>query len=231
MIMSTASKVLMALAFSVSASSSAWAQEPASGAGAFPPPAQGGVKSYRHASTAAEGFLRGWADLYRADGERNYNNAGAALILEYARRAHLDNRLKYAEVFWAKRALYEANQAAQRPPRREPVHSAANVKVVVPPQLVDPNQPGFLWPAGFNRPEFTQSIAQLTQLFAQRTPSNSGLGSESHWKIRNATLTLRAELAHQIKSIPGYEYTEAKRFLDKIMYTAEQPVQMQVAAN
>jgi hypothetical protein len=126
----------MALAFSVLASSSAWAQEAASGAAAAPPPAQGGMQSHHHASTAGEGFLRGWADLYRGDGERNYNNAAATLILEHARTAHLNNRLRYAEVFWAKRELYEAYQAANRRPRPEHVIQPTANRVAIP-QSVD----------------------------------------------------------------------------------------------
>jgi len=198
---------------------------------AFPPPAQGGVKSYRHASTAAEGALRGWADLYRADGERNYNNAAASLIFEHARRAHLDNRLRYAEVFWSKKELYEAYQAAHRRPRPEPVEVGPSIKPVAAPQPVDLSQPGFIWPAALNRPELAPSRDQLTVLFSQRTPGNSGLGSESHWLIRNAALKLRAELVHRIKELPPFEYVEAKRFIDQVMVTAELPVQIQVAAN
>ena len=95
--MKTMPAMVVMLAFGALQAASSPAQEVSSGSGSFPPPAQGGVQTYRHASTAAEGALRGWADLYRAQGEYNYNTASAALIFEHARRANFDNRLRYAE--------------------------------------------------------------------------------------------------------------------------------------
>jgi hypothetical protein len=201
----------------------------------FPPPAQGGVVSYRHASTAAEGVLRGWADLTRARGEYNYNTAAASLIFEHARRAHLDNKLHYAEVFWAKKQLYESNVAELKRIRSEnsvkpqPVAQVAEVDVAL--TLVDPSQPGFDWPIAFNRPEFARSRAQLAALFSQRTPANSGRGSENHWHVRNAVLEARATLADLTRQLAPFEHGEARRFLDQVMYTAEQPIEVKVAVN
>jgi hypothetical protein len=233
--MKTMSSILVVLAIGMVPASLLADDAPSGSLSSAPPPAQGGVQSYRHASTAAEGFLRGWADVYRAQGEYNYNTAAASLIFEQARRAHLDNKLHYAEVFWAKKQLYASNQAElkrlqlQNSIEAQPAAQVAAVPVVV--QLVDPSQPGFAWPQAFNRPELIRSREQLAVLFSQRTQLDSGRGSENHWLIRNATLAARATLAHMVKELPPPEYIEAKQFLDRVMFTAEQPAEAKVATN
>ena len=220
----------------VLAAASADAQESGtSGGRVYPPPAQGGVQSYRHASTLQEGILRGRADLIRGWGEYNYNTASAALIFEDAKKANYENQLRHAETFWAKKALYESIQAAKKAERtklREHRLETRNLPAAfpVPQASIDPSQPGFVWPQALLRPEFAYARGQLVSLFAQRTPSNSGASSQNYWLIRNATLQMRNGLADIVREIPGGQYAEALQFIQLVGNEARQPVQIKVAA-
>src|SRR5690606_15137586 len=59
----------------------------------------------RHSSTAAEGAMRGAAAYVRAAGAANLDHSLAAMNYQEAVRRSLENTLKYAETYYARRDL------------------------------------------------------------------------------------------------------------------------------
>jgi hypothetical protein len=204
------------------------------GGSTFPQPAQSPPIAYRHASTLQEGIRRGAADMIRAAGEYNYNTAAAALIFEEARKANFGNRLYYAETYWAKKSLYEQQLATRKTRRLEATiakPAVEPVKLRLPLAPIDPGQPGFVWPAAFEHPAFAASRQRVTALFAERTPDNSGPGSQSYLRIVNTTAEMKSLLSDLIREMPPMAYVEARGFLDRLAHEAGQPAVLKVAVN
>ena len=55
---------------------------------------------YNSASTAAEGYANGVSNIISAQGQRNLSNSQAAINLEQARSANIDNQVKSVNAYW-----------------------------------------------------------------------------------------------------------------------------------
>jgi hypothetical protein len=165
-----------------------------------------------------------------------YNGAAAALIWEEARKAAYANEFRHAETFWAKKLLHKSQVAALKArPTLVPVEPIAKpvlepVAVRLPKLTIDPSQPGFVWPLAFNHPSFNAPREQITALFAQRSPANSGLQSPNYLLILNKTVEMKSLLSDLVRELPSMSYVEARQFLDSLAYSASQPVPLKVAA-
>jgi hypothetical protein len=125
--------------------------------------------------------------------------------------------------------------AALKTPRHvvEPVEKpeAAPVSLRLPELPIDPSQPGFIWPSAFDHPAFANARGRMTDLFAQRTPANSGVGSESAVRIRNTATEMRTLLSDLVRVLPPMAHVEARKFLERVVFSASQPVVVKVALN
>ena len=74
---------------------------------------------YHHASTALEGQLRGTADVIDALGRHALLKAESRIRSEIAYGLHLENMLRYAATYWAKRELRDIALANERARRRQ----------------------------------------------------------------------------------------------------------------
>ena len=68
------------------------------------PPSQnvyggGGYFGGSHASTAAEGQLRGMGDLVRSQGQANLSNSAAAINYSVARKNEIENRNQWTHTY------------------------------------------------------------------------------------------------------------------------------------
>ena len=77
-----------------------------------------GYRGGYHASTAAEGYQRGMADIIRSRGQANLMNAQAAGYLEDARAKYLENRYRATEIYYERRKIYQQEQAAKHAKRK-----------------------------------------------------------------------------------------------------------------
>jgi hypothetical protein len=123
-----------------------------------------------HASTAAEGYGRGMADVIRAQGEANAKNAEAASTLEDARTKNIDNRLKATEAFYERRRIRNEYKSAERAQRRYTVSRRSEL-APLQPQEVDPTTGSIDWPELLTAPEYTEYRGIFDQIFAQRAAS------------------------------------------------------------
>jgi len=178
----------------------------------------------RHSSTHAEGFQRGMADVIRSSGEANLRNSEAAINMEAARSANMDNHLKYTETYFEMRKMNTAyrqqeageritQQAAERIAReRAPSRIAA--------ENLDPVTGGIEWPAILLDGRYDEFTKPLNDLFSQRAETGGSIGSGGYGDIRAACDGLMAALRENIREYPSNQYLEARKFVEQLSFEA-----------
>ena len=225
-------RTTLALLFFAFASVAARAQE----SGSYPAPLQGPSDGgYHHASTFAEGHLRGLAELSRGHGEYNYNTALANLVMQDAYSRSLDNEVKKTETFFKKRQINAYARMAEQTPRASPEAIARFNKERTPkrlaPRQFDAASGTIHWPAAFKGEGYAPWRGRIGYLFSRRTVQDSGLGSENHKEVEELTRDMRMMLDKQVREMSPSEYIVAKKFIDSLGYEARFELQPQSVAS
>ena len=177
-----------------------------------------------HASTLAEGLLRGQAARIEAEGRYNYDTSAAAINLQTAYEQALDNDRKKTETYFEKKQLNDSYRAAARARRvtREQVERISQNNL---PDRLDVSQfnaeTGQInWPRSLQKPRFDEHRDRFDALFAARTAADSGIGSENYRDVRLAYRAFRDELSLEARHISADEYTVSRNFVDALHYEA-----------
>jgi hypothetical protein len=184
-----------------------------------------------HSSTAAEGFLRGRAEVIRAAGEFNYTTSLALINIEEARSRYIDNRAKWTETYFAMRKTNQGYREAERGyrPTQEVLNrisQEASPDRLTPSQL-DPSLRTIFWPALLSGGDFDSLRTQLDQLFSVQRPNNSGLGTENFREIAALTAEMQTLLDSKLNQLHPDEYLAARRFISSLAYEARFPAGQQ----
>ena len=187
----------------------------------------GNYGSYHHASTAAEGYLRGAAAAIHAQGEYNRMTAQAMLAAEQARQLRIQNHELAVRTRYA---IQQANQQARANARRPRItnEEAEQMAAKARPSQLSPRafnaQTGHIsWPAALAGKEFGQARQQMESLFARRV-SSGRLGDDDVVRANEVAKTILTKLKGQVRKIRPMEYTAALRFSQQLAYEARQPV-------
>lgn len=167
--------ILGSLCFSLNAQSS-YGQSMTSGFsysynGPAPAPSAGyGWGFGYHSSTAFEGYARGRADVIRAKGEANLNNALAQREWESAYKQFLENRVNRVRTFYERREIYNQQQAKVYAERRDKLEARLErIRLTdLTPQEFDPATGHVAWPTLLADEAFSDYSAWFDQLFAER---------------------------------------------------------------
>jgi len=183
-------------------------------------------QAYHHASTAAEGRLRGMADLARSQGQANLDNSAAAINYSLARRNEMDNRLHWTHTFFQMRQANRAYRAMERGPRPT-MEDCIRYAQMGKPKRLSPSELDTItgeihWPLLLTSDEFAGDRSELESVFARRA-SCSAIGLEDYLKIRDTTDQMLAKLKGQIREAPARQYIIAKRFVESLAYEADLP--------
>lgn len=181
---------------------------------------------YHHASTIDQGYLDGWAAVYRSVGQARYNSALAARHAQAAYEHALDNALKRVDVYYARKAIrreYVASNA--RPPltlERILEHNRMRTPDRLSSRQLSESTGKIYWPPALSDDVFARERDRLDRLFAERTPSNSGRGSRNLREVKQSVDQLMKLVGHRVRSgeIDAQEFGEANRFLRSIKYEA-----------
>ena len=179
---------------------------------------------YHHASTAAEGYQRGFADVVRSAGQYNLDTAQAANIGQDTVSKYLDNRAKGTDTYFQMR---EANRQYRRQLETPPLSSEQLYRIAAeqaPKTLaasdLDPLTGDISWPLVLQGNEYEELRTKLDGLFALRAKQ----GVSSHvFEIQDVANEGLAQLKANIKDYPPPEYLKAKRFLESLAYSARAP--------
>ena len=177
-----------------------------------------------HSSTAAEGFLRGAADVTRAAGDYNYNTSLALINTEVARDLYLDNRLKAVNTYFeAKRINRESRDYNNSRPTSADItrYSQDRAPLRLESHQFEPVLGRLTWPGTLSGAEYAAERTALEDAFAKRVGGNSGLTSESYSKIKSNVEIMEARLQTEIATMSPAEYAAAKSFLSSLEYEAQ----------
>lgn len=179
------------------------------------------------ASTPAEGYARGMADMTRAAGQANLMNSAAAINAEEARSLELDNRLKATDTYFEMRRINrEARDAERRPPPSSEV-AFRRAQEVTPPELsatqLDRVTGQIEWPMLLMQDRYAQTRVELERLFEIRSEEGGSIGMDTYQEILAACNRLKAELKANIRDYPPNDYLSASRFIDSLSFEARFP--------
>jgi len=161
--------------------------------------------------------------------------AEAQVRLQQARSLALDNDLKRVNIFFDRREENLSRRATLRKIRRaiardrslerKAAESSRQVSVRKPaPDGFSPVHGIMQWPLPLRSEEYFHQRTILERLFEERTPSNSGQGSESSLEVATAVHRMKTRLAKQIREMSPSEYIPAKRFLEALATEARNPL-------
>ncbi len=179
------------------------------------------------ATTPAESFARGIADLVRSGGQASLWTSEAALNVAEARRYEMANRQQFIETYYAVRRMVRQYQAAELGPRMSPEDIARYARAAGPQRLspgqFSPITGGVSWPILLRTEAFAGYRASLEGLFAHRAAAGE-ISTGDYLRIRQMTAAMKGELKQHVRRLPPGDYVLAKRFLNGLAYEAEQPV-------
>lgn len=187
--------------------------------------ADGNAYNYGYSSTPIEGAQRGYAEVIRASGEAAVAHADSLLTYEEARSRYLDNKLKWTEIYWARKRLteeerqkdYDKERARRDAWRYNRTRSVARLN----PNQLDPTTGKVYWPTALQAPAFYGYTKKLDELFLVRaqTASVPGLNQD----INRTTQAMKDELKDHIHDMTPNEYLEARKFVDALNYEVTAP--------
>jgi hypothetical protein len=193
-----------------------------------------GYGSY-HASTAAEGFLRGRAAVIDALGNYAVNTSQAAILSEQARSLNRENNLEQTAAFHAQQKMisdarlqvrkdFEARAAEGRQllaQKRATIYR--NIYELSADEL-DLKTGTICWPTALRDAKFRGYRERLEQLFREHV-SYGGAHAETAREIARTVDKLANALRQDVGSMPRDEYMAAQKFLLGLKYGAESLVQ------
>jgi len=196
------------------------------------PPVQGqgyygGVIDNR-ASTPAESYSRGMADVVRSSGAANLMNSEAAQGYEEARSMEMDNQVKYAETYYEKREIHDQYQDKHRQETQEYLYRRAQKQTEVPrlsPAELDPVTGQLTWPPVLHDSPFDPYREELDKKFSQREISLGAIGWSGYNEIRESINSMASLLKERIRQYPSADYVDARDFLTRLENEAKHAIE------
>lgn len=173
-----------------------------------------------HSSTAGEGYLRGYGAAIRGLGEFRVLNSISKRHDEEAKSRRLDNELKYAETYFAKRRLNAEQVRELYGPRPTAAQVAAYSAARQPERLtaaqVSLTGGTIFWPAALEGAAFEEWRLIIEDLFMARQNGHVTAGNSQ--EIQEVAAAMQSQLKEQIGEHSPMQYVEAKQFLDSVAY-------------
>ena len=183
------------------------------------------LKGCAEVSKASAAWANAQAAIIKAKADADATRAKAVQTLEQTRTVTLDNDLKEATNFYEKRKLNEAYRTMNAPARPTKEDLIRYSKSATPERptgyQIDQSRGVVHWPEVFQQDEFLAHRVQLDFLFAQRTPTNSGLGSDNCRQVKQEVEEMREVLRSIIGEMSPAEYLAAQKFAKALAFEAQ----------
>src|SRR5262245_56305454 len=176
-------------------------------------------------STPAGAYGLGAAAVIRAQGAYDLQTSEAAINYEKARRLYMDNHKAAVQNYFALKELNQAKQAEERARKRrasETLAAAARVEKpdLLGPGALNPHTGRIVWPVALMDEKYAFLRAEMEQLMEDRATTSGGPASLA--MVHRAVDDMVAVLQTDIRKLRSYEYIEARKFLERLDYTASQ---------
>jgi hypothetical protein len=176
--------------------------------------------AYHHASTAAEGWLRGQAACIYAAGSYWLSVNQALICQEQARMLALANQQRWIDHCIAMRAQYEAERLHRIEERRmaNEAHWLSRYQAyLLTPAELNRFTGELNWPEALRAPEYFGLRTRLDELFRQRAGyTDSPVGCEV--ELQQCVDSLTKSLKRNVGTMPGPEFLAAHKFLCGLKY-------------
>ena len=187
------------------------------------------------ASTVAQSYAQGYADVVRSQGINNLLNSQAAINVEQARSANMQNRLQWTQTYFEMRKMNREYRAAERGPTPSPEAFARWARDAAPDRLksvqLDSITGRINWPTLLQQDQYAALRQSMEQAFTERAEKHGALAPDTALKINddaNKMMQLLEDSLQQSKAmnnpIPAYLYIDAKKFIESLAYEARFPV-------
>ncbi len=181
------------------------------------------------ATTPAESYNRGVADLMRSGGLYNLSTAEAALTAASAREHQMQNATAAINGYFQIRQMNREYRAASRRPRTSPEAIARNARATHPKPLnssqFDTATGTLYWPVLLRTKDNDRYRIEVADFFARRALSDD-VSTEDYLEFHGFAAAMKTDLLHRVRQVPSADYTEAKKFLDSLVYEARRPAAM-----
>ncbi len=175
---------------------------------------------YNHASTAAEGYLRGQAAAVQAVGQANYLNSLAAVNYADAYRRQIENNNLYVKTYIANREeVYKYRERYTRPALTKEQWQEFSQNAL--PDRLTPEQYSngkLVWPHILRMDAYKPLRERVDVLVAKRSPEDSGDGSPTQREIASLVDAMKILLRQNINSLSSSQFGDSKWFLTCLDY-------------
>ncbi len=167
----------------------------------------------------AGNYMTGMANLIRAQSQASVN-------YEKARSQAIDNQQKWTQNYMRlkeERQTFDARQRERNKHSSDSLNAAAKdgLPALLGADALDPVTGRITWPDVLKGPDFAAQRTKLDELFEHRASASSGAMNID--KIHAATMEMNAKLRNRIEELPAKHYIAARKFLDSLDWTAQQP--------
>jgi hypothetical protein len=172
---------------------------------------------YNNASTAGESYARGVSGIIQAQGQRNLSNSQAAINLEDAYSAAIDNSVKSVNAYWEKKDIYAQRQQQKNyetAQRRQGYLSRHGLQSLTSKEF-DRTTGQVTWPKVLTQPQYSEFQTTLDELFKKRAQEGA-LTGDDYMEAANASREWRAMLAKQRDTYPKNVLSQMTRFILKL---------------
>jgi hypothetical protein len=142
--------------------------------------------------------------------------------IEAAKSQYLKNNYEASKTYWDKRQLRAERIANLRGRSLSADDLRQLARDAAPDRLsvlqLSPVTSEINWPAGLMRPEFANYRIRLENVFANRTISNTGVGSTTEVLVTRLTDSMQRGLKARVLEMTPSEYMVAKNFLRSLAY-------------
>lgn len=164
--------------------------------------------------------LRGRGDLHRGLGEYNLYTSNAFINYEEARSRWMDNKLKYAMMYWERKRIareHLAAEAAERIATRD--RWLKNRVPDVPARLtsaqLNPYDGKITWPRELRGEEFAVWRQHLESLFS--IPANER-DTLHQYEVKESVDAMKDILREEILAMPSNQYLATRKFLESLSW-------------
>lgn len=187
------------------------------------------------ASTVAESYARGIADVVRSRGQYNLLTSEALINVEDARTKNMQNRLQWTQTYFEMRKMNRDYRRELRGPTPSPEAFARWAREAAPDRLksveLDSITGRISWPTLLQEARYAPLRASMEQAFLERAEKHGAIGPDTALKINDDAQTMLQILEDQLQEskirntpIPSYLYIDAKKFIESLAYEARFPV-------
>ncbi len=187
------------------------------------------------ASTIAESYARGIADVVRSRGQYNLLTSEALINVEDARTKNMQNRLQWTQTYFEMQKMNRDYRRELRGPTPSPEAFARWAREAAPDRLksveLDSITGRIQWPTLLQEERYAPLRASLEQAFIERAEKHGAIGPDTALKINDDAQAMLMLLEDQLQEskirnspIPSYLYLDAKKFIQSLAYEARFPV-------